>query len=176
MKKEDNGKGGELIKKSSLPKTAAKLGLSALGLGLGSFLMKQVPAFDKQPMVKRFLPGAAGIGIAVLAYDKVPSNLKPLLIGLGIAGATDLFVKNVAPLLKDIPFLSDVSSSVPSLSGVGPQVNTGDYPPSYYFQNSFQGPSSYALNSPFSMQGADNAYALNGEQFSMQGPAAYMLN
>lgn len=176
MKKEDNGKGGELIKKSSLPKTAAKLGLSALGLGLGSFVMKKVPDFG-QPMVKRFLPGVAGIGIAVMAYDKVPSNLKPLLIGLGIAGATDLFVKNVAPLLSGIPFLSDVSSSVPSLSGgVGLQKNNGDYPPSYYFQNAFQGPGAYALNSPFSMQGADNAYALNGEQFSMQGPAAYLLN
>lgn len=174
MKKENNAGGGELIKKSSLPKTAAKLGLSALGLGLGSFVMKKVPDFG-QPMVKRFLPGVAGIGIAVLAYNKVPSNLKPLLIGLGIAGATDLFVKNVAPLLANVPFLSDISSSVPSLSGgVGPQTNTGDYPPSYYFKNTFQGPGAYALNGKeFSMQGS-GAYALNG--FSMQGAGAYALN
>lgn len=175
MKKSDNPKSGELIQKNSLVSTGAKLGLSALGLGLGSFVMKKVPDFG-QPMLKRFVPGAAGIAIAVLAYNKVPKNVKPVLIGLGIAGATDLFVKNVSPLLANIPFLSEISSSVPALSGgVGPQVNTGDYPPSYYFKNTFQGPGAYALNGKFSMQGT-GAYALNGKEFSMQGAGAYALN
>lgn len=176
MKKSDNSAagGGDLLKKGSLPQTAAKLGLATLGLGLGSFVMKKVPDFG-QPMVKNFLPGIAGIGIALLAYNKVPKNVKPVLVGLGIAGATDLFVKNVSPLLANIPFLSDITGSVPSLSGgVGPQTNTGDYPPSYYFRNTFQGPGAYALNGGFSMQSPE-AYALNGG-FSMQGAGAYALN
>jgi hypothetical protein len=139
--------------------------------------MKAVPDFG-YPIVKKLVPGAAGIAAAIFLTPKVSDpKLKALLMGLGLAGFVDLYSKNVKPLLANVPFLSDISESVPSLgNGVGPQTNTGDYPPSYYYKNAFQGPADggYQLKG-FSMQGpADGGYQLKG--FSMQGAGSYALN
>jgi hypothetical protein len=149
--------------------TALKFGAGAAGLTAGVLAMRLINAklpSSTPDLAKKIAPGLAGMVLAYVISAKTDNDkLKSVAFGLGLAGFADVLKKTVG---DKISFIKD---NVPSLSGTGyAAVNQGDFPPSYYEQNAFQGvpvngSSSYDLmgvpvnGSPYALNGS--AYALN---------------
>ena len=166
--------------------TLLKFGSATVGLMAGSFGMQHIPAVGP-PIVAKALPGLAGMTLAFLIGSKSQNeNVKSLALGLGLAGFADLVKKTVGDKLPPA-----LNSAIPTLSGIGmptlrklgmptlralngmgqpgyKAVNQGDYPPSYYRDNAFQG-----------VMGGDSAYNLQGvgnaNPYDLSGAGPYAL-
>jgi hypothetical protein len=149
--------------------TVLKFGAGAAGLTVGSIGLKFVNSKlpDSVPdLAKKIIPGLAAMGAAYVLSAKVDNDkVKSIAFGLGLAGFADVLKRTLG---DKIALIND---NVPSLSGT-PQatMNTGDYPPSYYFRNAFQG---------VPMNGAD-AFSLSGVPMNglrgLRGAGAYALS
>jgi hypothetical protein len=164
-------------------KPVVKFGMGALGAGGGFFLLKKIDGLlpDSTPaLVRNVVPGLATmIGAGVLAVKTNNDKLKAAAFGIGIGGAADVLTKVLGSSLPDI------KKFIPSVSGLGRlgaisqynrAVNTGDFPPSYYERNAFQGfaGDGYALSGGVPMNGSP--YALSGEGVPMNGASPYALS
>lgn len=157
-----------MIKVKEAGQTALKFGAGAAGLTGGVLAMRLInsktPA-NAPALVKKVLPGLAGMLLAYFINAKTSNDkLKSVAFGLGLAGFADVLKKTVG---DKVAFIND---NVPSLSGTGyAAVNQGDFPPSYYLKNAFQG---VPVNgdSSYSMMGVPvngSAYALNGSAYAL---------
>lgn len=144
----------------------AKFGSQAGGLVLGSIVMKKVgevlPA-SLPAIAQKIIPGALGMVLAFFLNKKFGNQyVKNAAMGLGLAGFVDVLKKVTA----DIPALQQVSTALPTLSGlgrIGYVQNYGDYPPNYFLDSNRQ--LSRALSGPnetaYNLMGA-NPNALQG--------------
>lgn len=160
--------------------TLGKFGSAAAGLAVGSFVMKKIPPVGP-PIVQKTLPGLAGMTIAYLVGMKADNEyVKSGALGLGLAGFADVVKKTIGPRLP-----AALNDAIPSLSGMGVMpamrslnamptmrslnglgvpgyaaVNQGDFPPSYYKENAFQG----LGNTAYKLEGrmGNTAYDLEG--------------
>lgn len=155
-----------------------KFGAGGVGLAAAVFSLKKldslIPA-SFPALVKSLAPGVATMLAAWFFSTKVTDDrAKALLLGMGAGGFVDALRKTVGTKI------SLINSNTPALSGLGNlsparAVNVGDFPPSYYRENAFQGLGNpYALNGGVPMNGS-GAYALNGG-VPMNGTSAYLLN
>lgn len=156
--------------------TVLKFGSGAAGLTVGSVALKQLnkvlPASFPE-LAKKIAPGTLTMLLAYFLSTKVSNDkAKAMLMGLGLSGFADLILKtlgNVKLVADNVPALS----GPPGYRAVNTSTATGW---DYYRDNSLQGlGNAYALNGDsFSMQGLRGApYALNGD-YSMQGPGGAM--
>jgi hypothetical protein len=183
-KKKKKGLAGDV---PAVVKTAGnnllKYTLAAVGLIGGIIVLRNVPKLNNATLDK-ILPGGAAILAAYYLSQQSSQYAKTAAWGVGGAGAVDLLRKVLGdkfPSLTDLlPQLNGFSMqgmrglrgfSMQGLRGgmrgpmgsmsmqgnTGTAINVGDFPPSYYWVNSFQGVAkapSYSLNKPAS-------YALN---------------
>jgi hypothetical protein len=160
--------------------------LVALGLGVGLWALKRAPKTNiafLNGIVDKMLPGASAIALAWYLSDQKSDYFKKAAWGVGGAGALDIIRKVIGdkfPSLSDLlPTLAGVPlqglgrkgrrfAGVP-LQGQAAAINVGDFPPSYYRTNAFQGVSAaYAL-------GNSQPYAL-GNPNKLMGTGAYAMN
>jgi hypothetical protein len=157
-----------MIKAKEAGQTVVKFGAGAAGLTAGALAMKlinsKLPA-STPTLAKKIAPGLAGMLIAYIISAKTGNDkLKSIAFGLGLAGFADVLRKTLG---DKVAFIQD---NVPSLSGTGyAAVNQGDFPPSYYLKNAFQGVPVNG-NDSYSMMGVPlngGAYALNGSAYAL---------
>lgn len=143
----------------------------SLGMKLiNSKVQPLLPAFIPD-VVKKITPGLLVLFLSLYASTKTSNKkLESFLLGIGFSGGGDAFLKLVGPFLP-----KEITDKFPALNGQGGRaVNYGDYPPSYFRDNAFQGlkgigNTAYALSG-----GAGNVpYALNGRGM---GNTAYALS
>jgi hypothetical protein len=162
-----------MIKVKEAGQTALKFGAGAAGLTAGALAMKlinsKLPA-SFPDLAKKITPGLAGMLLAYFISAKTSNDkAKSIAFGIGLAGFADILKKTVG---SKIAFIND---NVPSLSGTGyAAVNTGDFPPSYYLNNAFQGVPINGADSSFALMG--NSYALSGMRGVPMNGSAYALN
>lgn len=139
------------------------------GVLLGSFGMKVIgakltpslPAFIPE-VVKKVTPGLLVLFLSLYFSTKTSNkNIEKLLLGIGFSGGGDAFLKLVGPYLP-----TSLTDKFPQLNGLGAQgakaFNYGDYPPSYFMRNAFQGLKGRGMgNTAYALNG-DLPYALNG--------------
>lgn len=169
-----------------VPKATSALGTyaaGAVGLAGAFFLLKKVGSLLPESVptaIKNVAPGLVSAGLAFFLSTKIDNKYaKYAFLGMG-AGAIIDIGRKVVPA---------IAGFTPSLSGLGSAhfgykaYDTGDYPMSYYEQNSFQGLGNtmpYALNGnqAFALNG-NNAFALNGlpvNGLPVNGVAPFALN
>lgn len=177
----------EVVKKTG--SALGKFGAGVAGYGLGAFAIRKFPktniAFGNG-IVDKVLPGlagivtAVGIGMYFNSKEKLTDQLaQGAAFGLGIVGFADIFTKTLGPKLP-----AWVTDNTPKLNGAPgyAAVNQGDFPPSYYKENAFQGaPMQGApmqglkgLGDAYYLSGG-SPYALNGNAFALSGNP-YALN
>lgn len=179
----------EVVKQagSSLP----KFGAGVVGYGVGAFLTKKFPKTNimfADGIVDKLLPGItlmlAAVGTSMY-FNKKESMVDQLAqgaaFGLGLVGFADAFTKGVGPYLP-----TWVTDNAPKLNGAPgyAAVNQGDFPPSYYKENAFQGAPiqgapmqglrGLGMGNSYYLSG-NNPYALNGSAYALSGNP-YALN
>jgi hypothetical protein len=154
--------------------TALKFGAGATGLTAGVLAMRLINS--KLPssfptLAKNIVPGLGGMLLAYFISTKTDNDkLKSLAFGLGLAGFADVLKKTLG---DKVAFIND---NVPTLSGTGyAAINTGDFPPSYYLRNAFQGVPMNG-NDSFSMMGVPMNGGMGNNSFALNGGGAYVLN
>lgn len=136
-----------------------KFGAGGVGLAAAVFSLKKLDSLiptSFPAVVKNLAPGVATMLAAWFFSTKVSDErAKALLLGMGAGGFVDALRKVLG---SKVPF---IASNTPALSGLGVPgyraVNQGDFPPSYYKENAFQG------------LGNNNTYALSGRGVPLQG-------
>lgn len=148
-----------------------KFGAGGVGLAASVFSLKKIDSLipaSVPALIKNLAPGVATMLVAFFFSQKVSDDrAKALLLGMGAGGFIDALRKTLGSKIALI------NSATPALSGLGANipyraVNTGDFPPSYYKENAFQG-----LGSAYALSGS--GVPLQGG-ISMQGPGAYSLS
>jgi hypothetical protein len=176
MKKKKKKKGmGEAIPAAIKSETKSAVSsilayvAGAVGIMGGVFLLSKVPKSGK-PLLDKVAPGILAMAIGAVLGSKVENkSVKFAAFGLGVGGAIDLLRKVVGDKVEFFNKNLPVMSGLRGLAYPGYKaVNQGDYPPSYYKDNTFQGlgnTSAYALSGarPFKGMGATTSpYALSG--------------
>jgi hypothetical protein len=158
-----------MIKVKEAGETALKFGSGAAGLTAGALAMKLINSklpTSTPALAKKIAPGLVGMLLAYFISAKTSNDkLKAVAFGIGLAGFADVLKKTLG---DKISFIND---NVPTLSGTGyAAINTGDFPPSYYERNAFQG---VPMNgdSSYSMMGVPmnggNSFALSGGAYAL---------
>jgi len=120
------------------------------------------------------------IGAGIAAVKVKSDKGKALAFGVGIGGALDVLTKVVGSRVDAVKKFLPTVNGFGRLGAISPYnqaVNTGDFPPSYYERNAFQGFAGdpYALNGGVPMNGG-SAYALLGEGVPMNGTSPFALS
>lgn len=158
-------KATEVVQKVTKP--AAKFGAATAGLIGGSFVTSKIPELSflnnipvVGPHLARVAPGVAVMALGLIASKKVNNELlKQAAFGVSLAG----FANALKRVASGIPALAPVADAIPSGLGiVRDPTNYGQYPASYYTDSN----KAYKLdglgNNAYSLEGAGQAYRLNG--------------
>lgn len=146
----------------------------AVGIMGGVFLLSKVPK-SGQPLLDKVAPGVLAMAIGAVLGSKVENkSVKFAAFGLGVGGAIDLLRKVVG---DKVEFLNKNLPAMSGLRGLGypgyKAVNQGDYPPSYYKDNTFQG----LGTSPYALSGSAKPFkGMGTSPYALSGTSAYALS